>query len=337
MRDILKALNQRPVAYYPIYAVGTGSVPCAVALSQLMYWFSSSKDKIYKTDAELQAESGLSDKEMRTVKRKLKELSFLNVTREGVPAKTYYEIDWEKYQSSMSQWAKLDGKRKKGVKKYDPVCPNGTNSDVPMVQTITESTQRLPENTSQTPVVVTEVDDDTPNNFSATMLEAIDVASYLSSKLAKSIDNYKQPSVAGLHKWAKDIERAIRLDGRTKEQLISTINWIHDGAGSFWIGNVKSGKKLREQFDSLTAQRTPHEKKASVRIRALEEFGIGNVFFSFLDARNGNRTVKVCIFGEYNGLYDYVRNVYIPKEQADKVWALIEDKFDTIVSNFSKA
>jgi hypothetical protein len=333
MRNILKALNQRPVAYYPIYAVGTGSIPCAVALSQLLYWFSTSKDKIYKTDSELKEETGLSDKEVRTVKKKLKELEFLNITREGVPARTFYEIDWEKYQSSMSQWAKLDGQRKKREEEDEPVCPNGTNSDVPMVETITESTQKLPENTSS---VADKSDDATPKAFTETMLDAIEVATHLSTKLSESIDNYKQPSVAGLHNWTRDIDLAIRKDNRTKQQLIETIDWIHDGEGSFWIGNIKSGKKLRSQFDTLTAQRAPAKEKVNIRTKALQAFGVGKPFFIFKDTNNDNRTVKVCLYGDYNALYDYNRSEYIAKDQANKAWDYIEKNFDVVLANFKK-
>lgn len=328
MKDVLKALNQRPVAYYPIYAVGTGSIPSAVALSQLMYWFGVSRDKIYKTDSELKEETGLSDKEIRTVKKKLKTIPFLTVTREGVPAKTFYEIDWEKYKYSMSQWSKLDSRPKK---EDNTDKPNGTNSDVPMVQTITENTQRLPENTSH---VTPEGDNVIPEELTASMVEAIEVAEHLSIKLSESIENYKAPTEAGIKKWANDIDRSIRLDNRTKDGLIEAINWIHKGGGSFWIGNVKSGKKLREQFDTLTAQRAPRKTVVPIRTRALDAFGIGKVFFQVMD-KSENRELHICLFGDYGALYDYRGNKYIDKVQSEKIWPLIENDFESIVARFN--
>ena len=96
-RDFLRALNERPVAFYPVYRRVTGSVTAGLLLSQLMYWFAASKaDKIHKTDAEIAAETGLSEKEMKTAKRAIKGLGFIRVTREGLPARTYYEIDWSR-------------------------------------------------------------------------------------------------------------------------------------------------------------------------------------------------------------------------------------------------
>lgn len=53
--------------------------------------------------------------------------------------------------------------------------------------------------------------------------------------------------------WEKDIEKALRIDGRTKEELINCINWIYTD-GLFWIPNIMSGKKLREKYDQLFMQ-----------------------------------------------------------------------------------
>ena len=111
---------------------------------------------------------------------------------------------------------------------------------------------------------------------------------------------------------------------------------IHDGAGSWWIGNVKSGKKLRSQFDTLTAQRAPAKEKVNIRTKAVQAFGIGKPFFSFKDVQNDNRSVKVCIYGDYNALYDYNRSEYIAKDQVNKVWDHIEKNFDAIFTKFKE-
>ena len=100
-KTVMKALNQRPIAVYPIYIDIAGSMKTGVMLSQLMYWFSV-KDKIYKTDKEFIEEIRISKKELEQAKKKIKTLPFINVTREGVPAKTYYEIDWVKYEEMVN-------------------------------------------------------------------------------------------------------------------------------------------------------------------------------------------------------------------------------------------
>ena len=100
MNDILKLLNQKPIAYYPIYRQITGSVTAGIVLSQLMYWFSK-KDEIYKTDKQMMKETFLSADELRSAKKKLKKVDFIEITRRGIPAKTYYKIYWDLYQTSL--------------------------------------------------------------------------------------------------------------------------------------------------------------------------------------------------------------------------------------------
>ena len=107
MKDILKKLNEKPIAYYPIYRKITGSTTGGILLSQLMYWFSK-KDKIFKTDADIMEETYLTKKELETAKNLIKKLDFITVSREGLLAKTYYEIHWEKMLSSFHDLGKLE-------------------------------------------------------------------------------------------------------------------------------------------------------------------------------------------------------------------------------------
>ena len=98
MKSIL--CNYKPILYYPIYREITGSITAGILLSQLIYWFNV-KFKFFKTDKELREEIGLSENEFRSAKKKIKNLDFISVKKEGLPAKTWYEIDWEKYQSCL--------------------------------------------------------------------------------------------------------------------------------------------------------------------------------------------------------------------------------------------
>jgi len=102
-KNIMRALNQRPIAYYPIYAEITGSIHGGILLSQLMYWFSK-KDKIYKVASELMEELQFTERQLRTAKGALKQVSFVKTTLEGIPAKTYYSIDWDEYNSVLACW-----------------------------------------------------------------------------------------------------------------------------------------------------------------------------------------------------------------------------------------
>jgi hypothetical protein len=124
----LKLLNQRPIAYYAIYKDLTTSTTAGVLLSQLMYWFSK-KDKFYKTDEDIREETRLTASELKTAKSKIKDISFITITREGVPAKTYYKINWDLYYNSLAKFAKLESAKQ----------PN-SNSEIR--QTITKTTTK---------------------------------------------------------------------------------------------------------------------------------------------------------------------------------------------------
>lgn len=84
--------------------------------------------------------------------------------------------------------------------------------------------------------------------------DAQEVASYLLQKIQKHQPTFK---VQNFKVWVKDIDLALRIDCRTKEQLIGCINWIYGTQrGNFWIANVLSGKKLREKFETMRMQST---------------------------------------------------------------------------------
>lgn len=59
----------------------------------------------------------------------------------------------------------------------------------------------------------------------------------------------------------------MRNDGRTSDELRETIDWVFrspDQNGAWWRPNLQSGKKLRERFDQLAAQRArgPQQRAA---------------------------------------------------------------------------
>lgn len=53
--------------------------------------------------------------------------------------------------------------------------------------------------------------------------------------------------------WARDIDKLIRIDKRTPNQIEAVIWWAQTKS-DFWGPNILSGKKLREKFDQLIGQ-----------------------------------------------------------------------------------
>lgn len=95
--------------------------------------------------------------------------------------------------------------------------------------------------------------------------EAKEVSEYLYKRILEHQPTFKKPNIS---LWTKDIDKAIRLDGRSKEHLIRCIDWIYTtDKGRFWISNILSGKKLREKFDTMkiqASQKTQIQQKTAM-------------------------------------------------------------------------
>lgn len=90
----------------------------------------------------------------------------------------------------------------------------------------------------------------------AVSLEAQKVAERLGAAIGSHMPEcreLKNPDTFG--RWARDIDLAMRIDGRAEADLIKVIEWCHlSPDGAFWRGNVLSGRKLREKYDTIAAQ-----------------------------------------------------------------------------------
>lgn len=96
--DSLRALlSDRPIAFHPVMARLLGGINEALLFQQLAYWSDKGADPdwIYKGQAELEAETTLSDYQQLQARKKLKALGVIEEERRGVPARLYYRIHWE--------------------------------------------------------------------------------------------------------------------------------------------------------------------------------------------------------------------------------------------------
>jgi hypothetical protein len=92
------------------------------------------------------------------------------------------------------------------------------------------------------------------------------VANYLLQKILDNKPNFKKPD---LRVWEQDIEKAIKNDGRTAQELIGCINWIYSHDGNFWIPIILSAQKLRQKFDVMESQMVNNPKNKSRNKTAL--------------------------------------------------------------------
>jgi hypothetical protein len=81
-------------------------------------------------------------------------------------------------------------------------------------------------------------------------------AHQLCTQLADHIEQLgaKRPTITNT--WLTDMDRAIRIDKRTPEQLAACIRWLStpNRDAQFWSTNILSPKKLRANFDKMALQ-----------------------------------------------------------------------------------
>lgn len=97
------------------------------------------------------------------------------------------------------------------------------------------------------------------------------IAEYLLSKILALNPTFKKPN---LKTWAKDIDKAMRLDNRTEKELIGCIDWIYTDRGKFWKANILSGKKLRDKFDVMQTQSRANIKEKETAVDKLYDNGL---------------------------------------------------------------
>lgn len=85
--------------------------------------------------------------------------------------------------------------------------------------------------------------------------EAEEIAQHLLDAILHWDPTHKYHSnPPSIKSWILPIERLMRLDGKSKDQILRIINYTFTKGtkqAQFWAGNVWSGKKLREQYDKM--------------------------------------------------------------------------------------
>lgn len=103
--DLIKQFSERPIAFHRIYVTITGSVNAGLMLSQAMYWSARTKDPdgwFYKTANEWELETGMNRREQDNAREKLRNTSFWQEKRKGVPARMFFRIEFGGLEESLS-------------------------------------------------------------------------------------------------------------------------------------------------------------------------------------------------------------------------------------------
>lgn len=91
--------------------------------------------------------------------------------------------------------------------------------------------------------------------------EEIRLARFMIDEMLRVKADSRVPSkdVESLQGWAQHIDYMIRLDKRTARNIAEVFRWAQED--SFWCSNIRSPRKLREQWDTLELQKNKRIKE----------------------------------------------------------------------------
>lgn len=89
---------------------------------------------------------------------------------------------------------------------------------------------------------------------------AVELASLLHRRVHHNYPHLREDPKA-IDNWAADIDKLNRIDGRDWQLIEAVIKWTQQD--NFWKQNIKSGKKLRLQFDELLVRISAERDKAA--------------------------------------------------------------------------
>ena len=252
LNSLLKELGQRPIHYFPIYKAMTGSVTGGILLARLIYWTTKRKDN-WKTDATLMEETGLSEEELKSAKRRIKQLPFIKVEVRGFPPRTWYEIDMEKCVEMVTL---ISG-----------ISPHHLGEDAPSFGAEPTSAYRKSVSPSGSKIVQTSQKPIHPR--------WIRFASMLAKAVGKVRKLNATSKIAG---WALHLRKLSTVEGLSNVRIRETLKWYCSmverqdliKSNPDYIPIAYSGESFRNKFTQIEAARerlVQEEKKPAEAIQ----------------------------------------------------------------------
>ena len=97
-----------PIAYYTAFARVLGGVEAGVLTSQFFYWYGKGYDPngwIYKTQEDIESETGLTRRNQETARKKLRALGVLEEKRMGAPSRLFYRLNLDNLFEIINTWS----------------------------------------------------------------------------------------------------------------------------------------------------------------------------------------------------------------------------------------
>jgi len=112
--------------------------------------------------------------------------------------------------------------------------------------------------------------DPTPSSLFPSDSDEMRLSKLLFLLMQKNDPRSKEPD---FQKWAKEIDRLIRLDKRTPDEVERVIRFSQ--IDSFWLANIRSAKTLRNQFSQLFLKMSSQKKTRGKEDERLNEKDYG--------------------------------------------------------------
>ena len=267
INQILKYLSERPIAYQRIYAQMTGSVTTGLLLSQVIYWWYSSKEReFYKTDEDFRNELAMGESEFKRAKSILGRMGIISTSIRGTPRKTYYKLEVDKVIGFLTK-----SEETTELNRRKPPNSVGGNHRIKSEET-TEPLllHNNTENNSETikDIMYSSPPSETNKTFSEESIE-YSLSELLLVTILERWPNYYKANleVKGakekrIQKWAKIIDHILRLDKRDSTEVEELIVWSQQD--DFWQDNILSTAKLRKHYDKMLARKRKEESKTKI-------------------------------------------------------------------------
>lgn len=117
----------------------------------------------------------------------------------------------------------------------------------------------------------------------ARLRDAEELCEQLADLLEANPPNSVRPPVSKA--WITDMERALRIDGRSRASIEGLFAYVFYESDGFWISNMRSPKTVRDKFDQIRAQKhrddnPKHVREGSITAlsKVLDEVDYGGTF-----------------------------------------------------------
>ena len=214
----LKKIGQA-VAYYPNLTKKLGNVNASILLSQFIYWHDKTEHPlgVYKTQSEIQAETGLSRKEQETGRKVLRELGLITETYRRTEHKLYFLFHPEAF----DEWFENEAMPESDIRECKKVALPMPESDIPPMP---ESDIRyLHKNTNEN----TQESGARAQNSESENLNAIEVFEFLKKSSVfgseLGIIQHREPNISELNVLIAEVTGYWSGKYLSKQQLLTKI------------------------------------------------------------------------------------------------------------------